>query len=121
MDRWVDFKSYQVFKEATNYTALQFYTGAENENIRISPAPTGFESSGVCLSAELTSESPAENAVFLPGKTFEKTWWLRNTGDSLTARSWLARPRQTTRRSPAASKPRPGFDSRQSYAGMCDV
>ena len=41
MDRWVDFKSYQVFEEATIYTALQFFTAGANESIRISPAPDG--------------------------------------------------------------------------------
>lgn len=41
LDRWIDFKSYQVFDEATNYTALQFFTRAPNEVIRIVEAPTG--------------------------------------------------------------------------------
>ena len=41
LDRWIDFKSYQVFEEATNYTALQFFTKAPNETIRVSEAPTG--------------------------------------------------------------------------------
>jgi tRNA G10 N-methylase Trm11 len=31
LDRWIDFKSYQVFDEATNYTALQFFTKEANE------------------------------------------------------------------------------------------
>jgi hypothetical protein len=41
LDRWVDFKSFQVFEEATNYTALQFFTKAPNETIRVAEAPTG--------------------------------------------------------------------------------
>ena len=41
LDRWIDFKSYQVFEEATNYTALQFFTKARNEAIRVAEAPTG--------------------------------------------------------------------------------
>lgn len=49
--------------------------------LAITPAATDFESAGVCLSAELTSETPADGAIMLPGETFEKTWWLRNTGD----------------------------------------
>ena len=62
-------------------SAIPRTTATVSTTLQISPAPTGFESEGICLSAELTSESPADNAVFLPGKTFEKTWWLRNTGD----------------------------------------
>ncbi len=41
LDRWIDFKSYQVFDEATNYTALQFFTKAPNKTIRVAEAPTG--------------------------------------------------------------------------------
>jgi hypothetical protein len=41
LDRWIDFKAYQVFEEATNYTALQFFTKAPNETIRVAQAPTG--------------------------------------------------------------------------------
>jgi Eco57I restriction-modification methylase len=39
LDRWIDFKSYQVFDEATNYTALQFFTKAPNREIRVAEAP----------------------------------------------------------------------------------
>jgi hypothetical protein len=41
LDRWIDFKSYQVFDEATNYTALQFFTKAPNRQIQVVEAPTG--------------------------------------------------------------------------------
>jgi hypothetical protein len=41
LDRWIDFKAYQVFEEATNYTALQFFTKARNDAIRVAVAPTG--------------------------------------------------------------------------------
>jgi hypothetical protein len=41
LDRWIDFKSYQVFEEATTYTALQFYTNSPNQAIRVAEAPTG--------------------------------------------------------------------------------
>lgn len=41
MDRWVDFKSFQVFEEAITYTALQFFTGSENEEIKCSFAFDG--------------------------------------------------------------------------------
>jgi hypothetical protein len=41
LDRWVDFKSFQVFEEATTYTALQFFTKASNDIVRVAEAPTG--------------------------------------------------------------------------------
>lgn len=41
LDRWIDFKAYQVFEEATTYTALQFFTKTRNNAIRVVEAPTG--------------------------------------------------------------------------------
>jgi len=41
LDRWVDFKSFQVFREAITYTALQFFTGRPNAAIRCAFAPDG--------------------------------------------------------------------------------
>ncbi len=41
LDRWVDFKSFQVFDEAITYTALQFFTGASNDAIKCAFAPDG--------------------------------------------------------------------------------
>ena len=41
LDRWIDFGAYQVFEEAINYTALQFFTKSANDSVRISPAPDG--------------------------------------------------------------------------------
>lgn len=41
MDRWVDFKSYQIFDEAITYTALQFFTGKAVEGIKLHFAPNG--------------------------------------------------------------------------------
>lgn len=38
---WIDFKSFQVFDEAITYTALQFFTRAPAEAIRIAFAPDG--------------------------------------------------------------------------------
>jgi hypothetical protein len=43
LDRWVDFKSYQVFDEAITYTALQFFTGTERDQVRCAFAPKGKE------------------------------------------------------------------------------
>lgn len=44
MDRWIDFKSYQVFDEAITYTALQFFAGFQQNHIRCIFAPLGKES-----------------------------------------------------------------------------
>lgn len=34
LDRWIDFRSFQVFSEATTYTAIQFFSAAPNKHIR---------------------------------------------------------------------------------------
>lgn len=41
LDRWIDFKSFQVFAEATTYTALQFFSGSPNAKVRFFLAPDG--------------------------------------------------------------------------------
>ncbi len=41
LDRWLDFKSHQVFEEATTYTALQFFSKAPTEAICVAKAPRG--------------------------------------------------------------------------------
>ncbi len=41
LDRLIDFKSYQVFKEAITYTALQFFSGSPNDTVRFYLAPDG--------------------------------------------------------------------------------
>jgi len=41
LDRWIDFKSFQVFEEAITYTALQFYRGSESDRINCFFAPDG--------------------------------------------------------------------------------
>lgn len=41
LDRWIDFKSFQVFAEATTYTALQFFRGMPNDAVRFFIAPDG--------------------------------------------------------------------------------
>lgn len=43
LDRWVDFKSYQVFDEAITYTALQFFSGQERDSLHCVFAPNGKE------------------------------------------------------------------------------
>lgn len=41
LDRWVDFKSFQVFEEATTYTALQFFSRGPNPEIAFHQAFDG--------------------------------------------------------------------------------
>ncbi len=41
MDRWIDFQSYQVFEEATTYTAIQFFKKSENSGVRFEISPKG--------------------------------------------------------------------------------
>ncbi|MBV9061379.1 MAG: Eco57I restriction-modification methylase domain-containing protein, partial [Alphaproteobacteria bacterium] len=41
LERWLDFRSYQVFEEATTYTALQFYTKDANETVKVAFSPEG--------------------------------------------------------------------------------
>ncbi|MBN2864369.1 MAG: Eco57I restriction-modification methylase domain-containing protein [Thiotrichales bacterium] len=43
MDRWIDFKSHQIFDEAITYTALQFFTGQANDGIKLHFAPQGAD------------------------------------------------------------------------------
>jgi hypothetical protein len=41
LDRWLDFKSHQVFEDVITYTALQFYTHESRDAVRIATAPNG--------------------------------------------------------------------------------
>ncbi len=41
LDRWLDFGSYQVFEEATTYTALQFFSKSSTTAICVAQAPRG--------------------------------------------------------------------------------
>lgn len=41
LDRWLDFKSYQVFDEATTYTALQYFRGRPTDAVTCAFAPDG--------------------------------------------------------------------------------
>ncbi|MFH1081338.1 MAG: DNA methyltransferase [Pseudomonadota bacterium] len=45
LDRWVDFKSFQVFGEAITYTALQFFRGKAVDALRCAFVPDGDMSS----------------------------------------------------------------------------
>jgi type I restriction-modification system DNA methylase subunit len=41
LERWLDFRSHQVFEGLSTYTAIQIFTRAPNEAIRVGFAPTG--------------------------------------------------------------------------------
>ncbi len=41
LERWLDFRSHQVFAEATIYTAIQIFTAAPNEAVRVAFARDG--------------------------------------------------------------------------------
>ncbi|MGH6835833.1 MAG: Eco57I restriction-modification methylase domain-containing protein [Methylocella sp.] len=42
LDRWLDFRAHQIFEEAINYTALQFYTKQPNDVVKVAFAPDGI-------------------------------------------------------------------------------
>ena len=71
LDRWIDFKAFQVFEEATTYTALQFFTKKPNQAIRVVDAPTG----------EIPNDPWSDSAQALPyGKQMFGDRWLLLTG-----------------------------------------
>ena len=41
LDRWLDFKSHQIFEDVITYTALQFFTREPRDDVRIAAAPNG--------------------------------------------------------------------------------
>jgi hypothetical protein len=41
LDRWLDFRSHQIFEDVITYTALQFYTRKPRDAVRIAAAPNG--------------------------------------------------------------------------------
>jgi hypothetical protein len=65
LERWLDFKSFQVFKEAITYTALQFFTLSSNAEVGVAVSDDGevgdidWSSNEVGLSFSLL-ESDAE-------------------------------------------------------------
>jgi hypothetical protein len=72
LDRWIDFKSYQVFDEATNYTALQFFAKAPSDRILVAAAPTG----------EIPEQPWTDPGQALPyGRQSFGDRWLLLTGD----------------------------------------
>ncbi|OPY17370.1 MAG: Type IIS restriction enzyme Eco57I [Syntrophus sp. PtaB.Bin075] len=69
LDRWVDFKSFQVFDEAITYTALQFFRGRSVDALRCSFIPDGdmsrieWQSPDARISYEELPETEAWNLM----------------------------------------------------------
>jgi hypothetical protein len=53
LEAWLDFGSYQVFEEATTYTALQFFNREPSAGVRVARAPDG-----VITRTTLTADTP---------------------------------------------------------------
>ena len=68
---WVDFGSYQIFDEATTYTALQFYSKRPNNSVTVVQAPDG-----------VISESPwdADDITLPYSQLIFGNRWLLTTG-----------------------------------------
>lgn len=78
LDRWIDFKSHQVFDKVTIYTSLQFFTKWPQDHVKFHLAPDGEVAAidwdipnGKAPVAALSEESPW---VLL----YEKEWRLLN-------------------------------------------
>lgn len=82
LERWIDFKAFQVFDEAITYTALQFFTRDPQDSVRIAVA-----SDGEAADVDWTDEELVVPYDALP----EAGVWLMATGadrvllDRLTA------------------------------------
>lgn len=75
LERWIDFKAHQVFDEAITYTALQFFTAAQNDAVEVVPAAGGE----AAVSAALPWGAPERALSYdrLP----EDGPWLMATGE----------------------------------------
>jgi hypothetical protein len=68
LERWIDFKSYQVFSDAITYTALQFFTAHPNETIRCAFAPKGREE------VEMVNWDEVEDTIGYDELPEEQSW-----------------------------------------------
>ncbi|MDX5332140.1 MAG: Eco57I restriction-modification methylase domain-containing protein [Caulobacteraceae bacterium] len=72
LDRWVDFKAYQIFDEAITYTALQYFTLEPQPLVKIATAPQG----------EAADVDWADAALAVPYEAFpDDGEWLMATGE----------------------------------------
>lgn len=69
LERWIDFRSYQVFDEATTYTALQFFKRTPQRGIQFVDAPDGDLKGKHWADASIIEYSALKN---------EKTWNLQD-------------------------------------------
>lgn len=79
LERWIDFKDYQVFEEAITYTALQFYRGRPGHAIACLFAPDGkvagtnfAKADALVPYADLKSEKPWIFAPLIERRLLEK-------------------------------------------------
>ena len=88
LDRWLDFKSHQIFDEAITYTALQFFSGTPRDAITCAFAPDGNASAVDWPTANRIpyDELPEEDAwVFAPRQEKELLSKLLSSNPSLAA------------------------------------
>jgi type I restriction-modification system DNA methylase subunit len=82
LERWIDFKSYQVFEEAITYTALQFFTHAPNESVKVVISPEG----------EMGDIDWTDDALAVPSASLrDDREWLMVTGEDREIIARLAR------------------------------
>lgn len=82
LERWVDFKAFQVFDEATTYTALQFFTREPQETVKIATAPDG----------NIADVDWGDEAIFVSYDALSPdTEWLMATGAERALIDRLAR------------------------------
>ena len=83
LERWLDFKAFQIFEDVTTYTALQFFTRDANDTMRIAAAPDGA----------MESIDWSDPALAVPYDTMpEEGEWLMATG---AARALIRRLEKT--------------------------
>jgi SAM-dependent methyltransferase len=74
LQRWVDFKSHQIFDEAITYTALQFFTAEPNLAVEVISAPHGADDVAEAAAGRPIATLPYERLP--PGDP-----WLLATGE----------------------------------------
>jgi len=73
LERWVDFKSHQVFEDVTTYTALQVFAKVPTEGVRIALAPAG--------EGQASDVDWADPGLAVPWEGFDdRAEWLMATG-----------------------------------------
>ncbi len=82
LERWIDFKSFQVFDEAITYTALQFFTHEANDTVKVVISPEG----------ETGDIDWADETLAIPSDSLgAESEWLMATGEDRDVIERLAR------------------------------